>query len=300
MWTAFPQHVNSRCSDQYVDQSVNIRLDHQELKKVIWYVLDNSPKIDTYLAKFKSWNDLDFATLNIDGQSTDVEAPPNIIDVNEDNDFIDDEDDVPHDLAHSDDEVVANDDEDDVAVIYSSEEEMSAAVARGYGGGDDPSRPLPRPIHTGCRGGDDTTEGLGANTPKGQDRDAISTNEPRGAYTDADVDEIKEDNKWLRKELAMLRTVVTSDDRMSQLLTSLESQHEACGGSGGAGGGDDEPAGMRRFKACYLWLLQSWHHLVTGDMSPGKMAHVAGDCALKVDLVNYDKYFPRQHLTRDS
>ncbi|GJT88153.1 reverse transcriptase domain-containing protein [Tanacetum coccineum] len=30
-----------------------IRIDHQELKKVIWYVLHNSPKIDTYRAKFK-------------------------------------------------------------------------------------------------------------------------------------------------------------------------------------------------------------------------------------------------------
>ncbi|GKA35914.1 hypothetical protein Tco_0722405 [Tanacetum coccineum] len=31
-----------------------IRLDHQELNKVIWYVLHNSPEIDTYRAKFKS------------------------------------------------------------------------------------------------------------------------------------------------------------------------------------------------------------------------------------------------------
>ncbi|GKA73669.1 proton-dependent oligopeptide transporter family protein [Tanacetum coccineum] len=31
-----------------------IQLDHQELKKVIWYILHNSPKIDTYHAKFKS------------------------------------------------------------------------------------------------------------------------------------------------------------------------------------------------------------------------------------------------------
>ncbi|GKB75019.1 hypothetical protein Tco_0936431, partial [Tanacetum coccineum] len=304
---------------------------------------------------------------------TDVEAPPNIIDVNEDDDFIDDEDGVPYDLAHSDDEVFANDDDDDVAV-------MSAAVARGYSGGDDPSCPLPRPLHTGCQGvggrkanrggrgasrlathGETRNLGLkkignpmyypswhkieeekkagvlgklmdptrhvmwqpsdpnlprrssrqsgirrltigltlstlpepfkmlkirqrarssvgrdpdhllsseicrwraprlekemirlrdlGANTPTGvpytedkimamvrkgkhrwhipgvgrvfagQGRDAISINEPRGAYTDADVDEIKEDNKRLRKELTMLRTVVTSDDRMSRLLT---------------------------------------------------------------------------------
>ncbi|GJX51641.1 zinc finger, PHD-type containing protein [Tanacetum coccineum] len=31
-----------------------IRIDHQELKKVIWYVLHNSPEIDTYWVKFKS------------------------------------------------------------------------------------------------------------------------------------------------------------------------------------------------------------------------------------------------------
>ncbi|GJU93727.1 hypothetical protein Tco_1318483, partial [Tanacetum coccineum] len=47
------------------------------------------------LALSTSLNDLDFATLNIDGQSTDVEAPPYITDVDEDDDFIDDEDDVP-------------------------------------------------------------------------------------------------------------------------------------------------------------------------------------------------------------
>ncbi|GJT50242.1 hypothetical protein Tco_0976399 [Tanacetum coccineum] len=31
-----------------------IRINHQELKKVIWYILHNSPEIDTYRAKFKS------------------------------------------------------------------------------------------------------------------------------------------------------------------------------------------------------------------------------------------------------
>ncbi|GJZ55581.1 hypothetical protein Tco_0610774, partial [Tanacetum coccineum] len=58
------------------------------------------------LALSTSLNDLDFATLNIDGQSTDVEAPPDIIDVYEDEDFINDEDNIPHDLAVSNDEVV--------------------------------------------------------------------------------------------------------------------------------------------------------------------------------------------------
>ncbi|GKG26000.1 hypothetical protein Tco_0399146, partial [Tanacetum coccineum] len=53
--------------------------------------------------------------------------------------------------------------------------------------------------------------------------------EPRGTYIDTDVDEIKEDSKRLRKELDLLRTVVRSDDRMSQLLTQLESQHDEPG-----------------------------------------------------------------------
>nr|GEZ41878.1 hypothetical protein [Tanacetum cinerariifolium] len=70
-------------------------------------------------------NGLDFSTLNIDGQSTKVEAPPDIILVDDDGDFIDDEDDVPRDLADSDNEVLTNpDDYDDAAtVVYSSDEE---------------------------------------------------------------------------------------------------------------------------------------------------------------------------------
>ncbi|GJX59920.1 hypothetical protein Tco_0291310 [Tanacetum coccineum] len=76
------------------------------------------------LALSTSLNDLDFATLHIDGQSMDVDAPPDIIDVDEDDDIIDDEDALPHDLADSDDEDLVNvDDDDDVAVVYSSEEE---------------------------------------------------------------------------------------------------------------------------------------------------------------------------------
>ncbi|GKA03678.1 reverse transcriptase domain-containing protein [Tanacetum coccineum] len=75
------------------------------------------------LALSTSLDDLDFTTLNIDGQSMDVDAPPDIIDVDEDDDSIDDEDALPHDLADSDDEDLANEDDDDVVVVYSSEEE---------------------------------------------------------------------------------------------------------------------------------------------------------------------------------
>ncbi|GJY48120.1 hypothetical protein Tco_0438076 [Tanacetum coccineum] len=135
-----------------------IRIDHQELKKVIWYILHNSPEIDKYRVKFKRptltpisvnscvVNGVRFVVHNhdecrttqnngiylsgedgemyYDGQSIDVDAPPDFIDVDEDNDIINDEDVLPHDLADSDDEDLVNvDDDDGVAVVFSSEEE---------------------------------------------------------------------------------------------------------------------------------------------------------------------------------
>nr|GFB69580.1 hypothetical protein [Tanacetum cinerariifolium] len=81
------------------------------------------------------------------GQLIDVDAPPDIIDVDEDDDISDEKDPIPHDLADSDDEDLVNLDIDDgVNVVYSD-------VARshvGVGGGDD--RPPPYQIPTGCEG----------------------------------------------------------------------------------------------------------------------------------------------------
>nr|GEY29425.1 hypothetical protein [Tanacetum cinerariifolium] len=60
-------------------------------------------------------NDLDNATLHIDGQSTEVDVPLDIIDVvDEDDDITDDEDALPHDLADSDNEDLINVDDDDI------------------------------------------------------------------------------------------------------------------------------------------------------------------------------------------
>nr|GEU33689.1 hypothetical protein [Tanacetum cinerariifolium] len=90
-------------------------------------------------------NDLDNATLHIDSQSTEVDAPPDIIDLDEDDDIIDDEDALPRDLADSDNEDLVNVDDDGV--------DMSADVARGHGGddgGDD--RPPTHHIPIGCEG----------------------------------------------------------------------------------------------------------------------------------------------------
>nr|GEX83687.1 hypothetical protein [Tanacetum cinerariifolium] len=124
-----------------------IRIDQQELKKVIWYVLRNNLEINTYQIKFKrgvimveenpdiihvdnssdlalttSLNDLEIMAFHIDGQSIDVDAPQDIIDVDENDDIINDEDVLHHDLVHSDDEdlVIVDDDDDGVAIVYSS------------------------------------------------------------------------------------------------------------------------------------------------------------------------------------
>ncbi|GJV55292.1 hypothetical protein Tco_1456297 [Tanacetum coccineum] len=96
---------------------------------------------------------------------------------------------------------------------------------------------------------------------------AIFINEPRGTYIDAEIDEIKEEAKRTRRELHLLRRVVSSDDHMSQMLTQLESHHEIGGGSeSGSGGvgimsrsgmrmsaGMRTLTGMRRFNTFYIW-----------------------------------------------
>nr|GEU87808.1 zinc finger, CCHC-type [Tanacetum cinerariifolium] len=87
----------------------------------------------------------DNATLHIDGQSTEVDALPDIIDLDEDDDIIDDEDALLHDLAYFDDEDLVNVDDDGV--------DMSTLVARGHdgdGGGDD--HPPTHHIPTSCGG----------------------------------------------------------------------------------------------------------------------------------------------------
>ncbi|GKA06811.1 hypothetical protein Tco_0686035 [Tanacetum coccineum] len=94
-----------------------------------------------------SLNDLDNATLHIDGQSTEVDAPPDIIDVvDQDDDITDDEDALHHDLADSDNEDLINVDDDGV-------DKVSADVARSHGGdGGCEDRPPPHHVPSGCMG----------------------------------------------------------------------------------------------------------------------------------------------------
>ncbi|GJR62725.1 hypothetical protein Tco_1504887 [Tanacetum coccineum] len=85
-----------------------------------------------------------------DGQSIDIDAPPDIIDVvDEDDDIIDEKDPIPHDLAYSDDEDLVNLDIDDGVNV------MSADVARGHGGdgGSDDCKGTRKPNLGGRRAG---------------------------------------------------------------------------------------------------------------------------------------------------
>nr|GEU56416.1 hypothetical protein [Tanacetum cinerariifolium] len=110
---------------------------HEEDPDVIHF--DNSSN----LPLSTSLNVLDNATLHIHGQSTEVDAPPDMTDLDEDDDIIDDEDALPHDLTDFDDEDLVNVDNDGV--------DMSADIAQGHdsdGGGDD--RPTTHHIPTGC------------------------------------------------------------------------------------------------------------------------------------------------------
>ncbi|GKC13463.1 hypothetical protein Tco_1010245 [Tanacetum coccineum] len=111
-----------------------------------------------------SLNNLDNATLHIYGQSTEVDAPPDIIDLDEDDDITDDEDALPHDLADFDDEDLVNVDDDGV-------DKMSADVARSHGGdGDGEDRPPPHHVPTGC-GGCFANRGKGKRNPNLGGRD---------------------------------------------------------------------------------------------------------------------------------
>ncbi|GKC56361.1 F-box domain containing protein [Tanacetum coccineum] len=115
-------------------------------------VVDDDPDIIHFdnssdLPLSTSLNDLDNVTLHIDGQSTKVDTPPDIINVvDQDNDIIDDEDALSHDLADSDDEDIIHVDDDGVDKVYSN-------VARSHGDdGGDEDRPPSHHVPTGCMG----------------------------------------------------------------------------------------------------------------------------------------------------
>nr|GEZ40026.1 hypothetical protein [Tanacetum cinerariifolium] len=112
-------------------------VNHKKVSNGSVIVVEDDPDIIHFdnssdLPLSTSLNDLDNATLHIDGQSMKVDVPPDIIDVvDEDDDITDDEDALLHDLVESDNEELINVDDDDVARSHD-----------GDGGGED------RPLYT--------------------------------------------------------------------------------------------------------------------------------------------------------
>ncbi|GJR30177.1 hypothetical protein Tco_1106409 [Tanacetum coccineum] len=115
----------------------------------------------------------------------------------------------------------------------------------------------------------------------GKGRDILVSPKPRCMHT-ANVDELKRTNKQLNKQMDMIMKVVRSNDKMSQLLTQLQSQHEVDSDSGSAEAGMMSWAMMRtptrRRMRMRMRIVRTWNesplifprHVFPGDMSLGK------------------------------
>nr|GEX93174.1 hypothetical protein [Tanacetum cinerariifolium] len=214
-----------------------------------------------------SLNDLDNATLHIDGQSTKVDAPPDIIDLDEDDDIINDEEALPYDLADSDDVDFVNVDDDDGV-------DMSADVARGHGddgSGDDPPPSYNIPTSKGTRKPNLGTKPESLKIAKTRQRAWSSASKdpghllafeirwvlpgratdllilppsppPQCTHNSADVEKLKNKNKYLTKQVNLMMKLFRSDDKFSQMLNQYESTPEFGNASGSGGCGDDEMA----------------------------------------------------------
>ncbi|GJS87894.1 hypothetical protein Tco_0770530 [Tanacetum coccineum] len=134
----FPGWFGKQIRQRHVDNDLGVN-ESSELFALACGPSQTPISVNSCVVNGVSLNDLEIAALHINGQSIDVDAPPDIIDVvDEDDDIIDEEDLTPHDLADSDDEDLVNLDIDDGVNV------MSTDVARGHGGdgvGDD------RPLH---------------------------------------------------------------------------------------------------------------------------------------------------------
>nr|GEZ34845.1 F-box domain, leucine-rich repeat domain, L domain-like protein [Tanacetum cinerariifolium] len=195
-----------------------------------------------------SLNDLDNATLHIDGQSTEVDVPPDIIDVvKEDDDITDDEDALSHDLAYSNNEDLNSVDDDGF-------DKMSADVARshdGDGGGED------RPLHTMYPAvawvallAEEEMRRLEATSTYTDDEINLLTREgkqrghipgvgrvlPARATASPSTPAHESTLKSLHKKVDFMMSLFKSDSKYSDMF----SQFESCGASGSGGCGDEE------------------------------------------------------------
>nr|GEW91111.1 hypothetical protein [Tanacetum cinerariifolium] len=73
----------------------------------------------------------------------------------------------------------------------------------------------------------------------GRGKDVLDVLVPRCNNT-FDVNELKRSNKQLQKKIYMITKALSSEDRMSQLFTQLQSQHESGSGSESGAARDDE------------------------------------------------------------
>ncbi|GJZ52528.1 hypothetical protein Tco_0607043 [Tanacetum coccineum] len=97
----------------------------------------------------------------------------------------------------------------------------------------------------------------------------------------ADVEKLKKSNKRITKQVSMIMKLFRSDDKMSQMLTQLDSQPEFGSGSGSGGCGDDEPGDDEdggedeedadSSELLYMGIAETKKNcrIIPGDMSPG-------------------------------
>ncbi|GJY60388.1 CACTA transposable element [Tanacetum coccineum] len=251
-----------------------IRIDHQELKKVIWYVLHNSPEIDTYRAKFNSefpnrdmkeefpgWFGKQIHQRHIDNdpgvsESSELfalacgpsQTPISVVKH------------VSHKKFSNEGVIVVEDDPDVIHVDNSSDLILSASlndleIAALHIDGQSIDVDAPPDIidvmsadvargHGGNGGGDDRP--LPHQIPTGCGGPYAPAKEDYNGKKAA----LKE-RYWVPEEdgtydLERLRrgrpcTFLRSGNKFSQMLTQLESQPEYGGGSGSGGCRDDEP-----------------------------------------------------------
>nr|GEY74868.1 hypothetical protein [Tanacetum cinerariifolium] len=114
----------------------------------------------------------------------------------------------------------------------------------------------------------------------GQGTDVLSLPPPRCPHP-VDVEKLKKSNKRLTKHVSMIMKLFRSDDKMTQILTQLESQPEFDSGSR-SGGVEDDELGMMRTSARMMRMNVAWERIpfeLSPTTYPGR--YVSRDSYLK-------------------